>query len=422
MDRNRLQLQKFWLKYEIIFFFRYETVDFHQNIWPKFSSLQRNAFNRNAQAICPNILPFFSQLSQVVADISEYNVLVKQFFDNIRDVIISDNSTFSISKQDNKIIIKTYFECMRYLIQKVHNKKEDMQDEENAIVLKLLEDNIVETIKWCLTSSNSLITKYFFQHTSAFVAFCDKQSTKSTLYRSLLDKFWTLIFCIITEGLKEEDVDELCLERVIELINDLYVANPSLEENKVKFIEDNVEEDKVERSVALKEPHTIAAFIHNELKQLVLQLLRICLKKTLDSKTSKYMKHVRLICNMFNDKDFYAKVSDDNDLNTTLLTLVNLLKSMFLDNEACEIVTDVIFEILQKLEKQQRFLFIERELIEVNLNSFLGKTILYYVFIFSLDTSSCNSNIDITSFTFTSFMYRARSAQHIVTRQNHCDC
>ena len=346
--------------------------------------MQRNAFNRNAQAICPNILPFFSQLSQVVADISEYNTLVKQFFDNIRDVIISDNSTLSISKQDNKIIIKTYFECMRYLIQKVHNRKEDMQDEENAIVLKLLEDNIVETIKWCLQSSNSLITKYFFQHTSTFVAFCDKQSTKSTLYRSLLDKFWYLICCIITEDLKKEDVDELCLERVIELINDLYVANPSLEENKVKFVEDNMEDDKVESCVALKEPHTIAAFIHNELKQLVLQLLRICLKKTLDLKTSKYMKHVRLICNMFNDKDFYAKVSDDNDLNTTLFTLVNLLKSMFLDNEACEIVTDVIFEILQKLEKQQRFLFIERELIEVNSNSFLGKAIKFIIFFFFL--------------------------------------
>lgn len=350
-----------------IFIFRYEAINFHQNVWPKFSSLQRNAFNRNAQAICPNILPFFSQLSQVVTDISEYNILVKQFFDNIRDVIISDNTTLSISKQDNKIIIKTYFECMRYLIQKVYNKKEkNIQAEDDTIVVKLLEENIVETIKWCLTSPNNLIAKYFFQHTSTFVAFCDKQSTKSTLYRSLLDKFWSLIFHIITEDLKKEEVDELCLERVVELINDLYVANPSLEESRVKFVEDNVEEEKVEQcATPLKESHTVAAFIHKELKQLVVQLLRICLKKTLDLRTSKYMKHVRLICNMFNDKEFYAKVSDDNDLNTTLYTLVNLLKSIFLDNEACEIVIDVIFEILQNLEKQQRFLFIERELIEV---------------------------------------------------------
>lgn len=325
----------------------------------------RNAFNRNAQAICPNVLPFFSQLSQVTADINEYQTLVKQFFDNIRDIIIAENSTLSISKQDNKMIIKTYFECLRYLIQKIQNKKDNTTEEE-SIVFKLLEDNIVSTLKWCLTSTEALTTKYIFQHTATLVAFFDKQSATSTLYQRLLDKFWSLLFSIIPEELNKQDVSELYLERVIELINDLYVANPSLEEHKVKFVEDsNEESENTERPATPKEPHTTAAFIQKELKQLVLQLLRICLNKTSTMKTSKYIKHVRLLCNMFSDKDFFAKVSEDGKMETTLMTLVGLLKSSFLDNEACEIVVDVIFEVLQKLEKQQRFEFIDKELMKV---------------------------------------------------------
>ncbi|KAM7355402.1 E3 ubiquitin-protein ligase listerin [Cochliomyia hominivorax] len=345
----------------------HKTIDFHKNVWPKFTHLLSNAFNRNAQAICPNILPFFSQLADVTTDINEYQTLVKQFFDNIHNVIIAENNTItSISKHDNKMIIKTYFECLRYLMQKIQNKKENLTDEEKSIVFKLQEENIVDAIKWCLNATDNLTTKYIFQHTATLVAFFDKQSATSELYQQLLDTFWSQLFSIIPEELKKQDVSELYLERVIELINDLYMANPSLEEHKVKFIEDATEAiEQSERPPTPKEPHTTAAFIQKELKQLVLQLMRICLNKTMTLKCSKYIKHVRLLCNMFNDKEFFAKVSEDEKLETTLRTLVEILKSSFLDNEACEIVVDVIFDILQKLDKQQRFEFIERELMKI---------------------------------------------------------
>lgn len=302
----------------------------------------------------------------MTTDISKYHNIVKQFFDNFKEVIVAENSTFIISKQDNKIIIKTYFECLRYLIQQIHAKKDNTQDEEKALVLSLLEENVVGPIKWCLASTKAYTNKCFFQHTSTLVAFFDKHSSISSLYQQLLDKFWSLLFASIPEELNKQDVSKQYLENVIQLINDLYAANPSLEEHKVKFAEDNqANVEKIERCVTTKEQHTTAAFIQKELKQLVLQLLRICLSKTLALKTSEYIKHVSLLCSMFNDKDFFAQVSENGKLDDTLNTFSSLLKATILNNDACEIVVDILFEILQNFEKPLRFEIIEKDLIKV---------------------------------------------------------
>ncbi|XP_073835872.1 E3 ubiquitin-protein ligase listerin-like isoform X2 [Musca autumnalis] len=347
-----------------------ETIDFREKVWPKFSHLLRNAFNRNAQAICPNILPFFSQLSHVTQDTAEYHNFIKQFFDNLKSIILSESG--QISKQDNIIIIKTYFECLRYINQKIHNASKDSVTQENReLVEHLLQENVMEPLQQCLSSTNSVATRYVFQNACTLVAFFDRQHTTSQIYQQLLDKFWLLLFNMTTEGLNASDVSELYLERVIELINDLYVANPSLEEHKVKFVEsENVEETNsssstLERPRTPKSTQVAADFRQKELKQLVLQLLRICIQKTQTLKSSKYIKNVRLLCNMFNDRDFFTKLSEKETLEAALMTFVGLLSSSFLDNEACEIVVDVIFEILQHLEKAERFGYIDRELIKI---------------------------------------------------------
>uniref|UniRef100_A0A1I8NVG8 E3 ubiquitin-protein ligase listerin n=1 Tax=Stomoxys calcitrans TaxID=35570 RepID=A0A1I8NVG8_STOCA len=352
------------------------TIDFREKVWPKFSSLLRNAFNRNAQAICPNILPFFSQLSQVTTDRTEYHQMVRQFFDNLKGVLVSE--TNNISKQDTIIIIKTYFECLRYINQKIINaSKVQPSPEENELVLQLLQDNVMQPLKWCLTSTNGLATRYIFQNASTLVAFFDKQHTDCPVYQQLLDKFWQSLFNITTEDLNQPDVGELYLERIIELINDLYVANPNLEEHRVKFAtlvaedketKDNGVDDNqplLERPRTPKEQLTAAAFRQKELKQLVLQLLRKCIKKTETLNTSRYIKHVRLLCNMFNDKDFFIKLTESNTLESSLTTFVNLLSTSFLDNEACEIVVDVVFEILHLVEKSQRFEYIDKQLMKI---------------------------------------------------------
>lgn len=354
---------------------RPETIDFRKTVWPKFCSLLRNAFNRNAQAICPNILPFFSQLSHVTDNTAEYQDFVKQFFDNLK-ILIENEQAINISKQDSNIIIKTYFECLRYLMQKINNASKDggVTSDDIEFAVTILEKNLMSTLKWCLSSTNGVITRYFFQQSSTLVAFFDKQQSNAQLYPKLLDTFWSSLFNVTLEDLKQQDVQELYVERVIGLINDLYVANPCLEEHKVKFIEpctdnninENDEKDKAHaRPVTPKEAHTTAAFRQKELKQLVLQLLRICLQKTLTLKTSKYAKHVRLLCNMFNDKEFFAKLSENNTLEGTLTIFTDLLNACFMNDDACEIVMDVIFEILQQMEKKTRFEFIEQTLLKV---------------------------------------------------------
>ncbi|XP_011292059.2 E3 ubiquitin-protein ligase listerin [Musca domestica] len=350
-----------------------QTIDFREKVWPKFGHLLRNAFNRNAQAICPNVLPFFSQLSHVTQDIEEYHNFIKQFFDNLKGVIVSESS--QISKQDNIMIIKTYFECLRYINQKINNaSKEQTSDSSNTnreLLEYLLQENVMQPLMVCLSSPNSISSRYIFQNACTLVAFFDRQHTTSEIYQLLLDKFWQSLFQITTEGLNQPNVSELYLERVIELINDLYVANPSLEEHKVKFAENEKEDD--ENSTKSERPHTpkssqvAADFRQKELKQLVLQLLRICMEKTQNLKTSKYIKNVRILCNMFNDRQFFAKLSAaDESLDGALKAFIQLLSSSFMDNEACEIVVDVIFEILQHCEKAKRFEYIDKELIKIS--------------------------------------------------------
>lgn len=241
--------------------------------------------------------------------------------------------------------------------------------------MQILQDNVMQPLKWCLNSTSAITSRYMFQNASTLVAFFDRQHTNSKMYQQLLHKFWTTLFTITTEDLNQQDVSELYLERVIELIGDLYAANPTLEEHKVKFVEQNKETSKSatdddesntqERPRTPKEPQNAAAFRQKELKQLVLQLLRNCIKKTLTLKSSKYIKHIRLLCNMFNDIDFFSKLSENDSLETTLMTFVNLLKSSFLNNEACETVVDVIFEILQHLDKTKRFEYIDKQLMKV---------------------------------------------------------
>ncbi|XP_075159606.1 E3 ubiquitin-protein ligase listerin [Haematobia irritans] len=344
------------------------TIDFREKIWPKFSSLLRNAFNRNAKAICPNILPFFSQFSQATTDRSEYHQYIRQFFDLLKTCIVSE--TNNLSKQDCIIIIKTYIECLRYFNQKISNaSKTEILPEDNELVLHLLQENIMQPLKWCLTSTNGVTARYLYQNISTLIAFFDKQHEDSLIYQKLLETFWQSLFTITTEDLKQHDVSELYLERIIELINDLYVANPNLEEHKVKFAE--VLEDDGNNAGTPEFPRkpkdnlNAAAFRQKELKQLVLQLLRMCIEKTELLKTSKYIKHIRLLCNMFNNKDFLVKITENESLESSLMAFVKLLITSFLDNEACEIVVDVIFEILNNMEKVQRFEYIDKELLKI---------------------------------------------------------
>ncbi|KAL9902258.1 E3 ubiquitin-protein ligase listerin [Glossina fuscipes fuscipes] len=358
----------------------HQTIDFNKMIWPKFCSLLRNKFNRNARAICPNLLPFFSQLSQIVEDETECHCLIKQFSDNLKNIITTND--LNISKSDNIVTIKTYFECIRYFIQKLI-ENEPMSPEAAKFALILLEDNVIDLLKWCLSTTNPLTAKQCFQHIATLMAFFDKQVISYNPYEQLLNQFWNCLFVITSEDFFREDVNEFTLERVLELFKDLCLANPTLEEHKVKFIknEQNCEDvadkeityrenmEKAERDGKLKQGYSAASFINTKLKRIVVHFFAACLRNILQFSSCKYIKYLRVIIAIFNDEEFFSRVTDKGTLDATLSHIFAILERVITidhDNKSLEILVEIIFEILKKHEKVKRFEFIENKLMKLS--------------------------------------------------------
>lgn len=124
-------------------------------------------------------------------------------------------------------------------MQQINNNKQREQKEEE-FSFSLLDNNVLEPIAWLLKSDSTHV-KIFFQHSSALVAFWDRQINNrldnGDLYAKLLNKFWIRIFELVTQDLSAEEVNEQLLGHVLLLVQDLHMANPSLESPSVKFVE-----------------------------------------------------------------------------------------------------------------------------------------------------------------------------------------
>ncbi|XP_016959436.2 E3 ubiquitin-protein ligase listerin [Drosophila biarmipes] len=336
---------------------------------PKFSSLLRNGFNRNAQAICPNLLPFLSKITP--ASLQDFDIydFYQRFFDDMK-LAVTEKFDPPLPKSDCTVIHNAYFECLRFLLQQINNNKErEQKDEEFAT--SLLQNNVLEPIGWLLKSESAHV-KIFFQHSSALVAFWDRQINNRLdnggLYAKLLNQFWTRIFELVTQDLAAEEVNEQLLSHVLLLVQDLHVANPSLDTPSVKFAE--VQDGKVEKSepsTPVKKAQEAAAFIQKELKHLVVKLVRICLDKAKNSKSgsssSRYIEQIRTLTKMFTDAEFYKSLTDVGDLEGSLNKFVSLLGQ--LDNDSCEFVVEIVFEILPLVGSDKRFEYIEKTLMKL---------------------------------------------------------
>lgn len=351
---------------------RYAPLNIRKALLPKLSSLLKNAFNRNAQAICPNLLPFLSKITPASLQDLDIYEFYQRFFDDLKTAIVGPHDP-PLSKSDISVIHNAYFECLRFMLQQINNNTE-RKEEVELFAFGLLEQQLLEPIGNLLRSDNAHV-KYFFQHSSALVAFWDRQCNNDTekasctLYVKLLNKFWTRIFQLVTQDLAVEDVNEQLLSHVILLVQDLHVANPSLETQSVKFIEDDeakaASEQSSQHSTPTRKAHDAAAFIQKELKQLVVKLVRICLEKANNgNKSTRYISQVRTLTKMFTDAEFYKSLTDLGQLHATLDKFVALLGQ--LNDETCESVVEILFEILALLEPAQRFEYIAETLLKVS--------------------------------------------------------
>ncbi|KAH8303692.1 hypothetical protein KR018_011703 [Drosophila ironensis] len=341
-------------------------INVRKALLPKLSSLLRNGFNRNAQAICPNLLPFLSKITPAsLQDLDVYE-FYQRFFDDLK-AAVTEKFDPPLAKSDCSVMHNAYFECLRFLLQQINNKK-DREAREDEFAMNMLRTNILEPISWLLKSDSAHV-KNFFQHSSALVAFWDRQINNKLdnggLYRKLLNEFWTRIFELVTQDLAAEEVNEQLLSHVLLLVQDLHMANPSLESPSVKFVEQDPCEklEKSEPTTPVKKAQEQAAFIQKELKQLVVKLVRICLDKasTKGGSSCRYIEQVRTLTKMFTDVEFYKSLTERGELRASLDKFVALLGQ--LKDEACESVVEILFEILPLLEPEERFEYIQKKLL-----------------------------------------------------------
>lgn len=336
-------------------------------------------------------MPFLSKITaESLQDLDLYE-FYQRFFDDLKSAAVNPHEP-PLCKQEISIIHNAYFECLRFMLQQINNNAQRTPEIED-FGYGLLEHQILEPIG-NLLHSESIHVKYFFQHTSALVAFwdreCNSNADKSacSLYVQLLSKFWTRIFELVTQDLAAEDVNEQLLSHVLLLVQDLHVANPSLETQSVKFAEADEEataaEPTSQQSTPTKKAHDAAAFIQKELKQLVVKLVRICLDKASNSSNSaRFIRQVRTLTKMFADADFYKSLTEEGELRATLDKFVSILEQ--LNGDTCESVVDIVFEILSMLDPGPRFEYIGDTLLKVSeyyikLETVLDLLLLYYRF------------------------------------------
>ncbi|EDW76782.1 uncharacterized protein Dwil_GK19431 [Drosophila willistoni] len=349
----------------------YSSLNMRKAVLPKLSTMLKNAFNRNASAICPNLLPFLANVTQESLQDLDILEFYKRFFDDLKIGIVGTYDP-PLSKSDIMVIHNAYFECMRFLLQQMNQKEGGEEEQRNDFAIDLLQNHLLKPIAQLLSDENAHV-KCFFQHTSALVAFWDRQCQnghdKSLLYGKLLKLFWTDIFALVTENLAVQgEVNEHLLSNVLLLVQNLHVANPSLESPSVKFQEETEsQQEEIIRS-SKKETQEAAAFIQKELKQLAIKLVRICLDKAkISTNPSRYVEHIGILTRMFGDLKFYESLTESNEIRATLDVILGLLGngSHDINKETCDSLMDIIFEVLVWLQPEQRFEYIEKSLLRV---------------------------------------------------------
>ncbi|XP_030373651.1 E3 ubiquitin-protein ligase listerin [Scaptodrosophila lebanonensis] len=346
----------------------YTPLNIRKALLPKLSSLLRNAFNHNAQAICPNLLPFLSKITDAsLQDVDLYEFYIR-FFSDMK-LAITEKFNPPLSKSECAVINNAYFECLRFCMQQINNNA-DRTTELDVFAHKLLQQQLLEPIALLLHNENGHL-KFFFQHSSALMAFWDRQCVndvdRDSLYAQLLNKFWTKVFQLVTEELETDVIDEDLLSHVLLLLQELYVANPSLETQSVKFVEASKEErsqiDPAESSKVTKKGNGSASFIQKELKQLVGKLVRICLDKASAQKSSRFVRELRTLTKMFTDVSFFESLTDQGDLHATLDKFVALLSQP--NDEYCDSLVDIVFEILALQQPLDRLDYIAQKLLQL---------------------------------------------------------
>ncbi|XP_055909691.1 E3 ubiquitin-protein ligase listerin [Eupeodes corollae] len=329
----------------------YKSINFKKNVQPKLSTFLRNACDGNTESVCPNLLPFLSKITQESLQDVDLNEFHKTFFSDMKEAITSAKV---ISKSDCSSITAAYYECIRFILQRLNSNASTSETEPTSPMPQHILDEFVNNpIRWAC-ANQAIAVKYIFLHTSALVAYWADNSS-SQLYTKLLQGFWSSL----SDEIGSKHLSELHVENTISLINNLFWANPPLQSHKVKFAaNDEDDEDAVDGK---NRPKSKAAppYVQKELRELAVRLVRLCLANMSKQNTLQFEAQIRSITKLYRDAQFYAEISEENTIEETLNTFAGLLTGGS-PAPPSEVIVEIVFEILNYLETDKKLQFINK--------------------------------------------------------------
>ncbi|XP_055844487.1 E3 ubiquitin-protein ligase listerin [Episyrphus balteatus] len=333
----------------------YKSINFKKNVQPKLTTFLRNACDGNAEAVCPNLLPFLSKITQESLQEINLDDFHKIFFTDMKEAI---TSTKVISKSDCSSITAAYYECIRFILQRLNSSASSTSAENdneriNQLSQFILEELINNPIRWACSNQGNAV-KYIFLHTSALVAYWADNS-KSELFTKLLAGFWASL----SDDIENKQLNEINVENTITLINNLFWANPPLQSHKVKFAAGDEDEDgdTVDGGNRHKSK-AIPSYVQKDLRKLAVKLVRLCLTNMSHENPLQYEAQIRSLTKLYSDSQFYVELSDKNDIEDALNSFSGLLANS--SGAPSEVIVEIVFEILNYMEMDKKLQFIDK--------------------------------------------------------------
>uniref|UniRef100_A0A1B0CLG7 Uncharacterized protein n=1 Tax=Lutzomyia longipalpis TaxID=7200 RepID=A0A1B0CLG7_LUTLO len=287
-----------------------------------------------SSVVYPQMLPFISKINAEIQGNEEKLLkFYTNFFDSLSEGLRSRYG--SLSKSEMTAIVSCYFECLQYVV--IQLLKEDpLKNFNRDLAEKLLDKHILGTISWCMTEGFKC-GKCVFSKASAILTSWNQSKAANCEYEELEKKFWMRIFPVIESSVEGKELDSKT-EAHVDLCHCLKysITHRIPKGNKVKFM--------AEGDVASVHPDSpqVAPVYEEDLKDLVLKICSLYLKKTFELRNSVFIPKLHHFFSEFGTLQLYEKLTEHGDLSELLGSFETMLGDGKLRQEA---VVDIILKL-----------------------------------------------------------------------------
>lgn len=319
-------------------------INFEKAFFPKFWKVLKSGGSGNANIIFPHMLPIVSKFTkEVLGDrtIKFYSDLFENYKEGLQC------STVQNSRSDVSNISTAYFECLQYVM--IYFQKHEIltKDELNQFCFNLINLNIIDVVKWLLTS-NIVNRRHIFNQISSILSYWCQQSTNHPFYATLLKHIWPELTRVITESIQSNETGNLIkiTEAHIELIQCLKMCRSGKVKNaKVKF---NSDVDEIDSVVETK---PIILGFEADLNDFVYNICNLYFEKADELNDQVFINHLETLLRDFGTEELFKRLAKSEDITTLYQKLSKWLSS---DSLRSEKIVEIILFIYKYISDEKR--------------------------------------------------------------------